>query len=401
LISLYLSVNNGTFWENLAQNEANDGHYGWDSRSAPNGIDIMRIKVVASDGQTYSADSSGLFSIENTHNTLPDSLIQHVNGFGNGLIKVNIADEISLTDHKYRLTFDDTSSSIKTYSVYDLDIQTYRVINCAELDGLVEGPLFDGLRLWIKDWSEININESLSHWSKGDCNYIISGTTLYPHAADYEICFTTRGDTTRYPPNMVVPFEIWNVMLNSRAVLYHFNPSPTDTTEEMRNTWTSGDEFKIQEQIGSIMRFTQSIILTASESQTVIDPEIGDIALVVTTKPFTNKDVVIFSTQKTDVKDFHLTKPEIYTLLQNYPNPFNASTTINYHLAKPGHVIIKIYNLLGQEIKILVDRRESAGFHKVIWDGKNQKGMNVSSGIYIYKMDVRNKNEIRKTILLR
>jgi len=78
--------------------------------------------------------------------------------------------------------------------------------------------------------------------------------------------------------------------------------------------------------------------------------------------------------------------PDKYALNQNYPNPFNPDTYIKYQLPEDAHVLIKIFNTLGQEIKTLVNQDNKAGYHTIHWDGLDNNGNRVGSGIYIYKM---------------
>ena len=93
--------------------------------------------------------------------------------------------------------------------------------------------------------------------------------------------------------------------------------------------------------------------------------------------------------------------PEIYYLNQNYPNPFNPSTTIEYGLKETGNVSLKVYNILGQEVKSLLNVQQEAGIHRVIWDGIDNNGIQAASGIYFYRISVNNYQEIKKLILLR
>ncbi len=79
-------------------------------------------------------------------------------------------------------------------------------------------------------------------------------------------------------------------------------------------------------------------------------------------------------------------QPRQYKLQQNYPNPFNSSTLIKYALKKDVNVTINIYNILGQKVKTLVNEYQSAGYKLIIWDGTNDNGKGVSSGIYFYKL---------------
>jgi Zn-dependent metalloprotease len=75
--------------------------------------------------------------------------------------------------------------------------------------------------------------------------------------------------------------------------------------------------------------------------------------------------------------------PDKCILYQNYPNPFNSRTTIRYFLAADGEVILRIYNLAGEEVRTLVNKKQAAGFKTTNWDGRNENGMRVSSGLYI------------------
>jgi hypothetical protein len=78
--------------------------------------------------------------------------------------------------------------------------------------------------------------------------------------------------------------------------------------------------------------------------------------------------------------------PSKTTLLGNYPNPFNPSTTIRYALAADTYVSVKVYNMLGQEVATLVNGFQKAGEQSVIWNGTNNAGSTVASGLYIYKL---------------
>lgn len=84
-----------------------------------------------------------------------------------------------------------------------------------------------------------------------------------------------------------------------------------------------------------------------------------------------------------------------YNLFQNYPNPFNLSTNISYKLPVPSHVKIKVYNLLGELIQILVDEEKPAGEYSTGWNGKNENGNFVSSGIYVYSASMKESGEIK------
>jgi hypothetical protein len=78
--------------------------------------------------------------------------------------------------------------------------------------------------------------------------------------------------------------------------------------------------------------------------------------------------------------------PTEFALAQNYPNPFNPSTTIKYQIANDANVNLVIYNLQGQQIRTLVAKEQKAGYYSVVWDGRNEAGQTVSSGLYLYRV---------------
>jgi hypothetical protein len=75
--------------------------------------------------------------------------------------------------------------------------------------------------------------------------------------------------------------------------------------------------------------------------------------------------------------------PQTYQLHQNYPNPFNPLTNILYDLPVNSQVTMSVYNILGQKIATLVDKKQDAGYYKLIWEGTNQHGNRLASGMYI------------------
>jgi hypothetical protein len=78
--------------------------------------------------------------------------------------------------------------------------------------------------------------------------------------------------------------------------------------------------------------------------------------------------------------------PKEYSLDQNFPNPFNPSTTISFTLPVQSHITLKVYNITGQQVKSLLAKNMDAGIHYIRWDGKDDRGAKVASGLYIYHM---------------
>jgi len=94
-------------------------------------------------------------------------------------------------------------------------------------------------------------------------------------------------------------------------------------------------------------------------------------------------------------------KPKHFSLTQNYPNPFNPVTNFRFSLPKPTHVEIKIFNIMGQRVKTLVDGDMEAGIYVVDWEGRDEKGNPVSSGIYFYRMQAGEFSDMKKMVLLK
>lgn len=99
--------------------------------------------------------------------------------------------------------------------------------------------------------------------------------------------------------------------------------------------------------------------------------------------------------------DPHLELPDGYQLSQNYPNPFNPSTQIEYDLPTKSQVTVTVYNLLGQKVRTLVDRVESAGIHTVEWDGRTDAGEKSATGMYLYRIEAGEFKQTKKMLLVK
>ena len=135
---------------------------------------------------------------------------------------------------------------------------------------------------------------------------------------------------------------------------------------------------------------------------------IGNEAINQTAKRFETKEntvvanrpvLAVYWSPTVSVDDGHPVAPSRFTLDVNYPNPFNPSTTIGYTLPEGSHVSLVIYNLVGQQIATLVDRIEAPGYKDVRWDGLNDKGIAVPSGIYVYRV-IAGKNVQTRSMIL-
>ena len=93
--------------------------------------------------------------------------------------------------------------------------------------------------------------------------------------------------------------------------------------------------------------------------------------------------------------------PKAFVLEQNYPNPFNPSTKIRYAIAQNSHVVLKIYSVLGQEVRTVVDEKQTANAYETIWDGRNNTGVAMPSGVYFYQIRAGNHVATRRMLFLK
>ncbi len=103
----------------------------------------------------------------------------------------------------------------------------------------------------------------------------------------------------------------------------------------------------------------------------------------------------------TSVDDNNVNHTLTYQLMNNYPNPFNPATTIRFQIPQTEHVTIIVYDILGREVNELTDDLYNAGDHQILWDGTNQYGQTVASGLYIYRIKAGDFVQSKKMLLLK
>jgi len=124
---------------------------------------------------------------------------------------------------------------------------------------------------------------------------------------------------------------------------------------------------------GEIVGQWHSIPLNRNQRQ-VLELPLGGKMRVVRVEPLTAAKTVVE------------TVPKVSGLAPNFPNPFNSATLITYHLSSPGPVQLVIYNVLGQPVRTLVDQSQAAGSYQIRWDVLDQRGISLSTGIYIARL---------------
>ena len=136
-------------------------------------------------------------------------------------------------------------------------------------------------------------------------------------------------------------------------------------------------------QIGETMGFAQGVYLFSFGTYKIEIRNLGDIGTVTGVN-----------------KDFMAT-PLTYALDQNFPNPFNPETRIYFEVPQQHNIQLVIYNMMGQQIRTLVDEAYSAGRHVVNWDGRDNGGIKVPSGMYVYRIKAGDYIDHKKMMLIK
>jgi len=179
---------------------------------------------------------------------------------------------------------------------------------------------------------------------------------------------------------------------SSGKIEYHYGPVKT-------GTFAGGD-------IGAMIGFEDHIGGDFHFYDLIVGGSIPSNELVSNLSPLTdwpgpdsmfviNTNVILSIDNKPDLI------PQTLSLKQNYPNPFNPETTIDYTLVKDSKVSLTVYDVLGRKIKTLVSTRQRAGNRKAVWNGRNQKGAFVGSGIYFAVLQAGDKRLSRKMMLVK
>ncbi|MHB2149625.1 T9SS type A sorting domain-containing protein [Calditrichota bacterium LG25] len=104
---------------------------------------------------------------------------------------------------------------------------------------------------------------------------------------------------------------------------------------------------------------------------------------------------------QTAIDDNNATVVKEFTLQQNYPNPFNPTTTIKFSLNKSGYIKLAVYDVVGREIKTLVEGKKTAGKYEVTWNATDNRGERVASGLYFYRLESKNYKQTKKMLIIK
>ncbi len=349
------------------------------------------VKLTVDNGKMVSSAKS--FPFAKITPRLTGTAVTRTAGSSGAALTIHVVSPSALTGHHYQVKFDDTSFVQKQYMVRDLDRGATVVQHATELDGVKEGPLFDGMRLVIADVTVPRVNTDSTNWSKGSSTLKVNvrlPSDGKPNFNDYRITlFSTIVDTSRGgfgPDATPMKFLVWNLTKQRKAdiVFYDFNGDSTigpdvrvdilerDSTANLAPAW--------------------SLIFVGQAGD--ILPVPGDQFVLSTVKPLSSSDVYEFSATVASVRPE--AAPLAFSLEQNYPNPFNPVTTIRFALAMAQNVNLTVFDILGRRVTVLVNERLGAGSHQVKFDGTH-----LASGVYFYRMQAGTFVDSKKLLLVK
>lgn len=366
---------------------------------APNNDNFV-LRASLSDGISTYSDSTSSFAKQTERAKLSRDNIIVLSGHAEIPYEVHIVDKSKTNNSTFVVSFSDTSSNRKkTYSVFNQTTNGY-VFKDLPFVSKGESPAFDGLAFYAEDVE--TIVDSIG-WNKG-----VSGTFSsfvsrldfpqehifgYPMPSDYKIVFSdTPIDTsinyTGGETPIPIPMRVMNVQNNTHVkVIADFNIPLSYTLYFVESLFGRN-------------RVTWYAYISQSSSGTL--PTKGDTMFVRTKKGLSIYDSLKIINVPVGVDASSLSIPDRYSLEQNFPNPFNPATHFRFSIAPSagGHgqdfVTLKVYDLLGREVAVLVNEKKGPGIYDVEW---NASGF--ASGVFFVRLEAGTFSGIRKLLMIK
>lgn len=323
------------------------------------------------------------------------------NNVGNGPIEAIIIDPYIISDHNYLMSFEDTTFKYAVYDLYDETSGKLLFEKVKQTNG-EEGIIFDGLQLFVQRYDNLDVLDEKCYWYKfgtnepSPCTWKIYGgkLTLDPHPFEYEIRFIDHFESGIIT-GKTGPFEVWNTVLNKKCAWDIFYNSLSDTSDSLKNTWSSGDIIYVWDDFGGNHPYTLRIIITeyyyyTYQGRVNIPPQPGDVAHIVLKRPFRTGDK--FRIITTAMKAHSLSNNQS-NYIKVVPNPFivQAGWELNRDEAKiqfihlPSICKIHIFTLAGEKV-ITLDHNDPNTDYE-FWDLLNSSNLKVSYGMYLFVVE--------------
>lgn len=359
--------------------------------------DSVTVWALSIEGDLYKRTAPKMNSVE-----FPRESVTHVAGYGSGVVTPIAVYPHLLTGDLYRITFDDTSSAEKMYSVYNLSKSMFALQDAPASPG--EGPLFDGLRIFLSDYPAPRVDEKNTRWTVGAST--LTGDVFNP--------VIVIGTDTLVGKEEPFDFDLMvsSVIVDTSTPFLGVDAIPVKFTV---NNLTTGKQaeflFNDTDMDGAISPLDEVFILGRDEKEDLYLswevmflppvsgltlPQPGDVFAIRTLKPFTHRDVFEFRAVLSGLEPISPAVPVSARLEQNYPNPFNPVTTIRFELPARSHVTLKVYDLLGREIETLLKGVADGGAHTIEWNTAGR-----ASGVYFYRLETERVTITKKMLLIR
>ncbi|MFC1538797.1 Ig-like domain-containing protein [Candidatus Latescibacterota bacterium] len=239
------------------------------------------------------------------------------------------------------------------------------------------------------------MNGTRIYFPEGSMNEDITITVKIPKIGKIKISETNPLESEVEFPDSILAGVSFEVSVNDIVVHpYYFDP-PLEVTIPYREA--------LLEKLGITPEDIGMFFIT--ETGELVEEGITDITLDAENKLIRGvvahfSDIVLAQKPAAPVS-VNNDMPDGFSLSTNYPNPFNPTTTISFSTAELSNVNVTIYNMLGQHVKTLVSEIKSAGTYSVVWNGTNESGVAVTSGLYFYRFKAGNFSETKKLMLMK
>lgn len=372
------------------------------------------LEAIVTKGRLSAVDNVGPFTIDNPRYHVADADWRVSRStVGTGIIEVHVVDTTQLNGHRYDIVFK-SSPPDTVYDVVDSTISSV-VLGSQKPGGMVESPMFDGIRLYVRN-DTTNPRLGQNAWNSDSVEKIdvhrfrFGVSTGIVEMGDYVLRVGDVGMDTSLPlrlssghiniPLKAVNFTVFNKTTGRRV--------PFAFWEVDGNSGMLSASQAEQDLIILLTKDKNDSLVPSWQFQLVFDqsklnPRPGDSVVILMKKSFIPGDTYSFTamTHSGTMAVREGDEPRTYALYQNYPNPFNPHTTINFFLPKRNAVQLEIYNTLGQKIRTLHDGAMEQGLHSLVWNGKDGLGKEVSSGVYLYRILSGDFHQTKKMILIR
>jgi len=374
--------------------------YNWNFTGLPNSSEYYLRLTVKDDSNTVSSTTKKFAINEYFAYYLP-TVFNHISGNATPEISLKVTDPSLITGNNYQISFNTGGTmNIRNLTSGNILIENYPV------DSTFSTPVFEGLKLLIKDRkTELDLSKSRFNRTELNNTFQLTNSTVggfIPAAQDWIIAFnnldTLANGQYLYPGDTVKTTQNFNAVCPFRIISLNNNNKANYIIQEQLITRNNG-KWDIGERI--ILRADNATGAQTSYQVSFnfpgILPQFGDSLFVYTYKSLTNLDIFTFVPDNSyllSVKENIV--PGEYSLFQNYPNPFNPSTVITYELPVVSNVSLRVFDILGNEVAVLVNEEQQASNHLVTFNAGN-----LSTGVYFYRLQAGEFVSTKKLVLMK